>query len=101
MANTPVSLDKIKIFADGASVTAIVAASKNPRIGGFTTNPGPMWSTAIGRIDRDEGDISVPPFAALIPSHSSADNWCSIRSAGHPEPSVAIQVMPGCGHSDR
>jgi hypothetical protein len=25
-----------------------------------------MWSTLIGRIDRDEGDISVSPFAALI-----------------------------------
>ena len=39
MANTPVSLDKIKIFADGASVPSILASAKNPRIAGFTTNP--------------------------------------------------------------
>jgi len=59
VANIP-SLDKIKIFADGASVTAIVAASKNPRIGGFTTNPTLM---------RKDGVSDYRAFAKEVLGH--------------------------------
>ena len=59
MANIP-SLDKIKIFADGASVTAIVAASKNPRIAGFTTNPTLM---------RKDGVSDYRAFAKEVLGH--------------------------------
>jgi transaldolase len=47
VANTPVSLDKIKIFADGASVPSILASAKNPRIAGFTTNPTLMRKDGV------------------------------------------------------
>jgi transaldolase len=60
VANTPISLDKIKIFADGASVTAIVAASKNPRIAGFTTNPTLM---------RKDGVSDYRAFAKEVLGH--------------------------------
>jgi transaldolase len=59
VANIP-SLDKIKIFADGASVTAIVAASKNPRIAGFTTNPTLM---------RKDGVSDYRAFAKEVLGH--------------------------------
>jgi transaldolase len=60
VANSPVSLDKIKIFADGASVTAIVAASSNPRIAGFTTNPTLM---------RKDGVSDYRAFAKEVLGH--------------------------------
>ncbi|HVZ75126.1 MAG TPA: transaldolase [Polyangia bacterium] len=47
MADVPASLDKIKIFGDGASVPAIVAAAKNARIAGFTTNPTLMKKDGV------------------------------------------------------
>jgi transaldolase len=47
LANSQVSLDKIKIFADGASVPSILAATKNPRIAGFTTNPTLMRKDGV------------------------------------------------------
>jgi transaldolase len=59
VANIP-PLDKIKIFADGASVTAIVAASKNPRIAGFTTNPTLM---------RKDGVSDYRAFAKEVLGH--------------------------------
>jgi len=59
VANIP-SLDKIKIFADGASVTAIVAASKNPRIASFTTNPTLM---------RKDGVSDYRAFAKEVLGH--------------------------------
>jgi transaldolase len=60
VANSPVSLDKIKIFADGASVTAIVAASSDPRISGFTTNPTLM---------RKDGVADYRAFAKEVLGH--------------------------------
>ena len=60
MAENPVSLDKIKIFADGASVPAIVAAAKNPRIAGFTTNPTLM---------RKDGVSDYRAFAKEVLAH--------------------------------
>src|SRR5438045_4796444 len=38
---------KVKIFADGADYEGIVKMSKNPRIGGFTTNPTLMRKAGI------------------------------------------------------
>jgi len=57
---TPKSLEKIKIFADGASVPAIVAAAKNPRIAGFTTNPTLM---------RKDGVTDYRAFAKEVLGH--------------------------------
>jgi transaldolase len=47
VSQAPKSLDRIKIFADGASVSAIVAGAKNPRIAGFTTNPTLMRKDGV------------------------------------------------------
>ena len=41
------SLDGIKIFADGASVPSMLAAAKDPRIHGFTTNPTLMRKAGV------------------------------------------------------
>ena len=60
MAKSSVSLDKIKIFADGASVPAILAAAKNPRIAGFTTNPTLM---------RKDGVSDYRAFAKEVLAH--------------------------------
>ena len=60
MANSPVSLDKIKIFADGASLPSILAAAKNPRIAGFTTNPTLM---------RKDGVSDYRAFAKEVLAH--------------------------------
>jgi transaldolase len=40
-------LDRIKIFADGASLPSMVEASRDPRIAGFTTNPTLMRKAGI------------------------------------------------------
>lgn len=45
MANIP--LDGIKIFADGASVPAMLEAARDPRIAGFTTNPTLMRKAGV------------------------------------------------------
>jgi transaldolase len=60
VANTPVSLDQIKIFADGASVPSILASAKNPRIAGFTTNPTLM---------RKDGVSDYRAFAREVLAH--------------------------------
>jgi len=41
------SLDAIKIFADGASVTSMLEAARDPRISGFTTNPTLMRKAGV------------------------------------------------------
>jgi transaldolase len=41
------SLDKLKIFADGAALAPILELYKNPRISGFTTNPTLMRKAGI------------------------------------------------------
>jgi transaldolase len=46
MSSIP-SLDAIKIFADGASVTSMLAAARDPRIAGFTTNPTLMRKAGV------------------------------------------------------
>jgi transaldolase len=44
---TPSSLDRIKIFADGASLPSMLAAARDPRIAGFTTNPTLMRQAGV------------------------------------------------------
>jgi transaldolase len=41
------SLNGIKIFADGASVPAMLEAARDPRIAGFTTNPTLMRKAGV------------------------------------------------------
>jgi transaldolase len=60
MVTSPVSLDKIKIFADGASVPSILESAKNPRIAGFTTNPTLM---------RKDGVSDYRAFAKEVLAH--------------------------------
>lgn len=60
MAASPVSLQKIKIFADGASVPSIVESAMNPRIAGFTTNPTLM---------RKDGVSDYRAFAKEVLAH--------------------------------
>ncbi len=38
---------RVKIFADGADLDAILALAANPRIAGFTTNPTLMWKAGL------------------------------------------------------
>ncbi|HEY2404702.1 MAG TPA: transaldolase [Polyangiaceae bacterium] len=40
-------LDKLKIFADGASLPAMLGLAENPRIAGFTTNPTLMRKAGV------------------------------------------------------
>jgi transaldolase len=46
MPNIP-SLDRIKIFADGASLPSMLESARDPRIAGFTTNPTLMRKAGI------------------------------------------------------
>jgi transaldolase len=46
MATIP-SLDRIKIFADGASLPSMLESARDPRISGFTTNPTLMRKAGI------------------------------------------------------
>jgi transaldolase len=41
------SLDRIKIFADGASLPSMLESARDPRIAGFTTNPTLMRKAGI------------------------------------------------------
>jgi transaldolase len=41
------SLERIKVFADGASLPAFVELSQNPQIAGFTTNPTLMRKAGV------------------------------------------------------
>jgi len=43
----PPSLERIKIFADGASLPALLELSQNPQIAGFTTNPTLMRKAGV------------------------------------------------------
>ena len=47
MTNAPISLDRIKIFADGAALAPMLELAKNPRISGFTTNPTLMRKAGV------------------------------------------------------
>jgi transaldolase len=47
MNDRPRSLDQIKIFADGASLAAMLALAENPRIAGYTTNPTLMRKAGV------------------------------------------------------
>jgi transaldolase len=60
VAETSVSLDKLKIFADGANLASILALGKNPRIAGFTTNPTLM---------RKDGVSDYRAFAKEVLAH--------------------------------
>jgi transaldolase len=40
-------LDRIKIFADGASLTSMLESARDPRIAGFTTNPTLMRKAGV------------------------------------------------------
>ncbi|HVR19726.1 MAG TPA: transaldolase [Polyangiaceae bacterium] len=44
---TAPSLDRIKIFADGASLPSMLESAKDPRIRGFTTNPTLMRKAGV------------------------------------------------------
>ncbi len=46
MSNIP-SLDRIKIFADGASLPSMLEAARDPKIAGLTTNPTLMRKAGI------------------------------------------------------
>jgi transaldolase len=47
MDKAPASLERIKIFADGASLPSILALAQDPRIAGFTTNPTLMRKDGV------------------------------------------------------
>ena len=44
---TALSLDRIKIFADGASLPSMLESARDPRIRGFTTNPTLMRKAGV------------------------------------------------------
>jgi transaldolase len=43
----PASLERIKIFADGASLPSMLESARDPRIDGFTTNPTLMRKAGV------------------------------------------------------
>jgi len=47
MAEPSLSLNRIKIFADGAALAPMLELAKNPRIAGFTTNPTLMRKAGV------------------------------------------------------
>jgi transaldolase len=47
MSDSIPSLDKLKIFADGAALEPMLELAKNPRISGFTTNPTLMRKAGL------------------------------------------------------
>src|SRR5689334_4405606 len=47
LANMTANLERLKIFADGASAPAMLKLAQNPRISGFTTNPTLMRKAGV------------------------------------------------------
>ena len=67
MSDAIPSLDKLKIFADGAALAPILELYKNPRISGFTTNPTLMRKAGIAdyvAFAREAGRVN-PVIAVL------------------------------------
>src|SRR5215471_20712031 len=76
MADSPVSLSNIKIFADGAALGPMLELARSPRIAGFTTNPTLMRKAGVSdyrafarevlAVIRDK-PISFEVFADEVP----------------------------------
>jgi transaldolase len=51
------TLDRIKIFADGASLPSMLESARDPRIAGFTTNPTLMRKAGIADYRAFAGEV--------------------------------------------
>jgi transaldolase len=78
-APSTVPLDKIKIFADGASVPSILASAKNPRIAGFTTNPTLMRKDGVSDYRAFAREVLAHVKALPISFEVFADDFAEMR----------------------
>jgi transaldolase len=72
-------LQKIKIFADGASLPSILESAKNPRIAGFTTNPTLMRKDGVSDYRAFAKDVLAHVKTQPISFEVFADEFAEMR----------------------
>jgi transaldolase len=79
MTQSPPSLDKLKIFADGAAVAPMLELAKNPRIAGFTTNPTLMRKAGISDYRAFAREVLAAIRDKPISFEVFADEWADMK----------------------
>ena len=79
MAEKMVSLDRIKIFADGAALPPMLEAAKDPRIAGFTTNPTLMRKAGVSDYRAFAKEVLAAIKDKPISFEVFADDWPEMR----------------------
>jgi transaldolase len=74
-----ISLEGIKIFADGASVPSMLASARDPRIQGFTTNPTLMRKTGVTDYRAFAREVLVAITDKPISFEVFADDFSEMR----------------------
>jgi transaldolase len=74
-----ISLEGIKIFADGASVPSMLASARDPRIQGFTTNPTLMRKAGVGDYRAFAREVLVAITDKPISFEVFADDFSEMR----------------------
>jgi len=73
------SLDKLKIFADGAALAPMLELAKNPRIAGFTTNPTLMRKAGISDYRAFAREVLAAIRDKPISFEVFADEWADMK----------------------
>jgi transaldolase len=79
MSNAIPSLDKLKIFADGAALAPMLELYKNPRISGFTTNPTLMRKAGISDYRAFAKEVLAAIKDKPISFEVFADEWPEMK----------------------
>jgi len=73
------SLDRIKIFADGASLPSMLESARDPRISGFTTNPTLMRKAGISDYRAFAHEVLAAIRDKPISFEVFADDWAEMK----------------------
>src|SRR5438309_5522124 len=73
------SLERIKIFADGASLPSMLESARDPRIAGFTTNPTLMRKAGITDYRAFAHEVLASIRDKPISFEVFADEWADMN----------------------
>src|SRR5262245_32114523 len=79
MSESIPSLDKLKIFGDGAALAPMLELARNPRISGFTTNPTLMRKAGITDYRAFAREVLAGIPDKPISFEVFADEWPEMR----------------------
>lgn len=79
MSDSVPSLDRLKIFADGAALAPMLELARNPRIAGFTTNPTLMRKAGISNYRQFARDVLAAIRDKPISFEVFADEWGEMK----------------------